>query len=308
MSRRSRDQRDRRGAIAWSARKPRGRLRSITSLVGGGRRRRLTDFHREIRNPEDGSVRDGLSGRRPTGAANGVLTLPADFSRDGAILSCCLIHGGRRPVSTRGSGLECSCSRDTGGWYSKPKLSRSDKPRNAFQRPIAASAAKNRAGHHDRRRRLWCAAASWIPRGSRYQAGPTAAISPRGGPLSGVPGAQAVAGAAPLRCSTCTICRTERDCAATIGVALGGRPDEAGWPSRPYVRVEDPRPTLIYRTQATRGLPSPGPTCVSCVARQTASQGVRGLPGSRPAPADPVRQRERQPSLGEWLERYCDRT
>src|SRR5437870_106167 len=133
---------DRRGAIALVGTEPARPAEIYYLASSAGPPRRLTDFHREIAARAIGrseavewAASDGLR-------ANGVLTLPPDFSPGRRYPLVLLIHGGPTASSTEEFSARAQLLAAHGWLVFQPNYRGSDNLGNAFQRAIAASAAE----------------------------------------------------------------------------------------------------------------------------------------------------------------------
>ena len=132
---------DRRGAIALvgtEATRPQEIYYLASSAASP---RRLTDFHREIAARAIGRS-EAVEWAAPDGLrADGVLTLPPDFSPGRRYPLVLVIHGGPTASSTEGFWARVQLLAAQGWLVFQPNYRGSDNLGNAFQRAIAASAA-----------------------------------------------------------------------------------------------------------------------------------------------------------------------
>jgi dipeptidyl aminopeptidase/acylaminoacyl peptidase len=133
---------DRRGAIALvgtEAARPQ-EIYYLASLAAAPRR--LTDFHHQIAARAIGRT-EAVEWTAPDGLrANGVLTLPPDFSPGRRYPLVLLIHGGPTASSTEEFWARAQLLAGQGWLVFQPNYRGSDNLGNAFQRAIATSAAE----------------------------------------------------------------------------------------------------------------------------------------------------------------------
>jgi len=300
---------DRRGAIALvgteAARPP--EIYYLSSSAAAPRR--LTDFHREIATRTMGrsetvewAASDGLR-------ANGVLTLPPDFSPERRYPLVLLIHGGPTASSTEGFWVRVQLLAGHGWLVFQPNYRGSDNLGNAFQRAIAASAAEGPG------RDIMAGVAALVRRGIVDTTRLAVSGWSYGGYLTAwllgrYPGAwrAGVAGAAPLslldmyNLSDLNVMRRH---AITASPWVGDR--IAAWLAEsPFTHAWKIRaPMLILSNTGDARVAVTGSYMLYRALRDNgvAVQFV-AYPGPGHAPADPVRQRDVNRRWVEWLQRY----
>ena len=300
---------DRRGAIALvgtEATRPQEIYYLASSAASP---RRLTDFHREIAARAIGRS-EAVEWAAPDGLrADGVLTLPPDFSPGRRYPLVLVIHGGPTASSTEGFWARVQLLAAQGWLVFQPNYRGSDNLGNAFQRAIAASAADGPG------RDIMAGVAALVRRGIVDTTRLAVSGWSYGGYLTAwllgrYPRAwrAGVAGAAPLSLldmydlSDLNVMRRHAITASPwvgdrVPAWLAESPLTHAWKIRAPTlilsntgdaRVAVTGSYMLYRALHDNGVP------VRFVA----------YPGPGHAPADPVRQRDVNRRWVEWLRRY----
>jgi len=300
---------DRRGAIALvgteAARPP-----EIYYLASSAAEpRRLTDFHQQITARAIGRT-EAVEWTGPDGLrANGVLTLPPDFSPGRRYPLVLLIHGGPTASSTEEFWARAQLLAGQGWLVFQPNYRGSDNLGNAFQRAIATSAAEGPGQD------IMAGVAALVGRGIVDTTRVAVSGWSYGGFLTAwllgrYPAAwrAGVAGAAPLslldmyNLSDLNVMRRH---AITASPWVGDR--VAAWLAEsPLTQAWKIRaPTLIL---ANTGDARVAVTGSYMLYRALRDNGVPvrfvAYPGRGHAPADPVRQRDVDRRWVAWLARY----
>lgn len=300
---------DRRGAIALigtEATRPQEIYYLASSAASP---RRLTDFHHQIATRAIGRS-EAVEWAGPDGLrANGVLTLPPDFSPGRRYPLVLVIHGGPTASSTEEFWARAQLLAGQGWLVFQPNYRGSDNLGNAFQRAIATSAAEGPG------RDIMAGVAALVRRGIVDTTRLAVSGWSYGGYLTAwllgrYPAAwrAGVAGAAPLslldmyNLSDLNVMRRHAITASPwvgdrVTAWLAESPLAHAWKIRAPTlilsntgdaRVAVTGSYMLYRALRDNGVP------VQFVA----------YPGPGHAPADPVRQRDVNRRWVEWLERY----
>ena len=300
---------DRRGAIAVVGAEP-ARPAEIYYLASStAPPRRLTDFHREIAARAIGRS-EAVEWAAPDGLrANGVLTLPPDFSPGRRSPLVLLIHGGPTASSTEEFSARAQLLAAHGWLVFQPNYRGSDNLGNAFQRAIAASAAEGPG------RDIMAGVAALVRRGIVDTTRLAVSGWSYGGYLTAwLLGRYAgtwragVAGAAPLslldmyNLSDLNVMRRH---AITASPWVGDR--VAAWLAEsPLAHAWKIRaPTLILSNTGDARVAVTGSYMLYRALRDNdVPVHFVAYPGPGHAPADPVRQRDVNRRWVEWLQRY----